>query len=32
MYFRFNKKKVIDELGDSILVVGTEATGQKFWE
>ena len=30
MYFRFNKRKVIDELSDSILVVEAEATGQTF--
>lgn len=31
MYFRFNNRNVIDEFGDSILVVGAEATEQKFW-
>lgn len=32
MYFRFNKRKVIDELSDSILVVEAEAPGQAFGE
>lgn len=32
MYFRFNNRKVIDEFSDSILMIGTKATGQKFWK
>lgn len=32
MYFRFNNRKIIDEFSDGILMMGTKATGQKFWK